>query len=220
MVKEPVLFVNFKVYKRASGLKAIELAKLCEKVALETEKEIIPVVQAADIYRVNKEAEALKVFCQHVDEVEGGAFTGHILIEDVEENGAIGTILNHSENRIPMDKIERTIKRCKQLGFPVVVCAKDADEVKKIAKLKPNYVAYEPPELIGGKISVSTAKPEVITESVKKAGDVPLIVGAGVKTTDDVKKSIKLGAVGVLVASGIVEAENQEKALRDLIKGL
>ncbi|MBW2977381.1 triose-phosphate isomerase [Candidatus Woesearchaeota archaeon] len=219
MVKEPVLFVNFKVYKRASSLKAIELAKKCEKVALETEKEIIAVVQAADIYRVNKEAEALKVFCQHVDEVEGGAFTGHILIEDVEENGAAGTILNHSENRIPMDKIEATIKRCKQLGFPVVVCAKDADEVEKIAKLKPNYVAYEPPELIGGEISVSTSKPEVITESVKRAGDVALIVGAGVKTTEDVKTSIKLGAVGVLVASGVVGAENQEQALRDLVKG-
>ena len=219
MVKEPVLFVNFKVYKRASGRKAEELAKVCEKVALETETEIIPVVQAADIYRVNQAAESSKIFAQHVDEVEGGAFTGHVLIEDVEENGAVGTILNHSENRIPMDKIEATIKRCKQLGFPVVVCAKDADEVEKIAKLKPNYVAYEPPELIGGNISVSTAKPEVITESVKKAGDVPLIVGAGVKTTDDVKKSIKLGAVGVLVASGIIKAENQEQALRDMVKG-
>jgi len=218
-MKEPVLLVNFKVYNVASARKAVELAKKCEQVKLETGKEIAAVVQAADIFRVSKEVENLKVFAQHVDEVESGAYTGHILIEDVQENGAAGTILNHSENRIPVEKIEAVIKRCKQLGFPVVVCAKDSDEVEQIAKLKPDYVAYEPPELIGGDISVSTAKPEVIERSVRKAGDVPLIVGAGVKNTEDVKTSIKLGAVGILVASGVVKAEDQLKALKDLVKG-
>jgi triosephosphate isomerase len=220
MVKEPVLFVNFKAYDAASGKNAVELARKCEKVALETEKEIVPVVQAADIYRVNNEARSLKVFAQHVDEAMPGAYTGHIIIENVEENGAVGTLINHSEKRMPMEKIKVIVKRCRQLGFIAVVCAQDPDEVKKIAELKPNYIAYEPPELIGGDISVSTAKPGVISESIQKAGGIPLIVGAGIKTAEDVRKSIKLGAVGVLAASGIVQSKDQEKALLEMVKGL
>jgi len=174
------------------------------------------VVQAVDIEKVSK-AVKLKVFAQHVDEVDYGSNTGHIMIDAVKQAGASGTILNHSENRIPMKNIKAIVKKCKQKKFPVLVCAQDADEVKKIAKLKPDYVAYEPPELIGGNISVSTAKPQVIEKSVKKAGKVPLIVGAGVKNTEDVKISMKLGAKGILVASGVIKAKNQEKAIQELV---
>ena len=209
-----MLFVNFKAYNESTGKNAIALAKLCEKVAIETGKEIIPVVQSVDISSIKN------AFAQHVDEVEPGAQTGHITIEAVKQAGAIGTILNHSENRIPMDKIKAVVERCKEKGFTVLVCAQDPEEVGLIAALKPDYVAYEPPELIGGDISVSTAKPEVITESVQKAGDVPLIVGAGVKNAQDVKISMELGAKGILVASGVIKAEDQEKALKDLVKDL
>ena len=216
-----MLFVNFKTYEEATGDKAVELAKICKKVAKETGKEIILCVQAVDVYRVAK-AVKLKVFAQHADAVDYGSNTGHILIEALKQAGASGTLVNHSENRIELQKIKDVVEKCKQKSFEVLVCAQDADEVEQMTKMEPNFVAYEPPELIGGDISVSTAKPEVITESVERAAlrEVPLIVGAGVKNNLDVKVSVDLGAKGILVASGVIKAEDQEQAVRELVEEL
>ena len=216
-----MLFVNFKTYENATGEKAVELAKVCEKVANETGKEIVCVVQATDIYRVAK-AVKLKVFSQHVEDVDYGSNTGHIMIEAVKQAGASGTILKHSENRIPLQKIKDAVEKCKHKKSPVLVCAQDPDEIEQMTRMEPDWVAYEPPELIGGDISVSTAKPEVITDSVERAKqrEVPLIVGAGVKNSVDVKVSIDLGAKGILVASGVTKAEDPEAALKDLVSGL
>ena len=105
------------------------------------------------------------------------------------------------------------------MKFKVLACADSPKEVTKLKKLKPDFIAYEPPELIGGDISVSTARPKLITDSVKKAGKIPLLVGAGIKNTNDVKISIKLGAKGVFVASGIIKAKNKRKEILSLIKG-
>lgn len=216
-----MLFVNFKTYEQATGEKAVELAKVCEKVAKETGKEIIPVVQITDIYRVSQ-AVKLKVFAQHADPADYGANTGFITIEALKQAGASGTILNHSEHRLEIQKIKDTVEKCKHNKFEVLICAQDPDEIEKMTRMEPNYVAYEPPELIGGDISVSTAKPEVITESLERAKlrEVPLIVGAGVKNAVDVKVSIDLGAVGILVASGVTKSDNPEEAIKDLVSAI
>jgi triosephosphate isomerase len=216
-----MLFVNFKTYEEATGEKAVELAKTCEKVAEETGKEIILVVQAVDVYRVSQ-AVKLKVFAQHADAVDYGSNTGKVLIDALKQSGASGTIVNHSENRLELQKIKDIVEKCKHKKFTVLVCAQDPDEVEKMARMEPNFVAYEPPELIGGDISVSTAKPEVITESVERAAlrELPLIVGAGVKNAMDVKVSVDLGAKGILVASGVVKADDVEKAVKDLVREL
>jgi len=77
------------------------------------------------------------------------------------------------------------------------------------------------PALIGGKISVSTAKPHVIEKAAKAVrGKCKLLVGAGVHTAEDVRTSLKLGASGVLLASGVTKARNKKKVLMDLVKGL
>ena len=92
-----------------------------------------------------------------------------------------------------------------------------------IAFLEPDMIAMEPPELIGGDISVSTARPEAIVETieaVKSVKSVPVLVGAGIKNGQDVKKAIELGAKGVLVASGIVKAKDPKKAINDLVDGM
>ena len=82
----------------------------------------------------------------------------------------------------------------------------------------------EPPELIGGDISVTTADPDIVSSSVEavKAIDknVKVLCGAGVKNGKDVAKSIELGADGVLLASGVVKAKDKERVIRDLASGL
>jgi triosephosphate isomerase len=85
-------------------------------------------------------------------------------------------------------------------------------------------IAVEPPELIGSGVSVSKAKPEVVSGSVDAIKRVNLKVevlcGAGITTGDDIIKAIELGTKGVLLASGIVLAKDQRTAIEDMVRAL
>lgn len=218
-----MIFVNFKTYPQGTGEKAVELAKICEGVSKESGIEIIPVVQVADLYRVTQ-AVKIPVWVQHVDWFEPGQHTGWIGLESVIESGASGVLLNHSEHQIPPGTVKQVIKRIKNSklkvkSFQTMTCCRTLGQAERLAKFKPDLLAYEPPELISGEISVSQAKPQVIKRIVKRVPNIPIIVGAGVTSQADVKKSLQLGSKGVLVSSGVVLVEAQKKALEDLVKG-
>jgi len=212
---EPFYLINFKAYPQGTGKQAVELAKLIEKFAKEHHLNMAVAVQPTDIVPVVA-ATNLPVYAQHIDPVTPGSRTGHILPEAVKEAGAMGTLLNHSERQVDFETLKNSITRAKELGLSVIACASDPAKAGEIARMGPDYVAIEPPELIGGDISVSTAKPEVITAGLEKVKPLPLLVGAGVKTYEDVKIAMERGAVGVLLASGVVKADNPEEALKQL----
>ena len=139
------------------------------------------------------------------------------------EDGATGTLLNHSENKFPdFETLSIAHDRAKEVGLKTLIFAKDIEELEKISSLHPDFISYEPPELIGSKdISVAYAKPEVISSAtiMSKNAGIPLIVGAGVHSREDVKKCLELGAVGVAVASDIMNAIDPKKELLDLVEG-
>ncbi len=223
MLKTPIIIVNFKTYKESTGDNAIKLAEICNKIAEETKTSIAVAAQSTDIYRIAKIV-SMPVLSQHIDAISFGKNTGFLLPESVRQAGAEATLLNHSEHRLDFDVLKSSIERARQARLKTVVCAKNVEDAKKIASLNPDFIAVEPPELIGSNISVSEAKPEVISDAVKAIksinNKIKVLCGAGIHNKDDVKKSIELGAEGILVASGVVKAENQESALRDLINGL
>jgi triosephosphate isomerase len=218
---KPLLIINFKTYEEATGKNALKLAKVIEKFANSKSVEIILAVQPTDI-RLLSENTKLTIFSQHIDPIKFGANTGWILPEAVKYAGARGTLLNHSERRLEDEKLKETIIRCKEIGLRTVVCAETLEKAIKIALLKPDYIAFEPPELIGGDISVSKAKPEIIkkfVEEVKEKLSIPILCGAGVKNEEDVRKAKELGVDGILVASGVVKAKKPEEAVKNLLKG-
>lgn len=216
-IKTPVIIINFKTYEQGTGDNAVKLAKICEKYG------VVCAVQAPDIARITRVINT-PVIAQHIDNVGYGKHTGSIFPHAVKEAGAIGTLINHSEKRLRINIIEDTIKICKKLELYSIVCAKNPKEAQKIAKLKPDFITIEPPKLIGGKISVSQAKPELITQSVKAVAkvskNIPVLCGAGIHTKQDVETALKLGAKGIIVASGVVKAKDSEKVLKELVEGL
>ena len=222
VTKRPLIVVNFKTYTQGTGAKASALVKSLENVSLHHKMDLVVAVQATDIYRIAKTiGSTTDVFAQHMDLISPGANTGYILPESVVDAGAGGVLINHAEHKISIDLIEKTIKRAKKLKLKTIVCVADAVQAKAIAVFEPDYIAFEPPELIGGDVSVSSAKPEMITECLKKiklmSPLTELLVGAGVKTRKDLEQSIRLGASGVLVASGIVCAKNPAEVLMSWI---
>ncbi len=209
-----MILVNFKTYRQATGYKAINLARACRRVMDDTGVRIVAVPQVADLR--NCVETGAECWVQHVDPVEPGKNTGWITMEDVEEAGAMGTLLNHSEHKLEWGVLTKTMQLISGRAFQGCICAADLDGVKKVAELKPNYIAYEPPELIGSTDkSVASEKPEIIQQAVKAVA-YPVLIGAGVHSPEDVKVGLKLGAKGILVATDVVLAGAPEVELKKL----
>jgi len=221
-LKLPALVVNFKTYPEATGSKAIKLAKICESAANQTRKNIWIAVQATDIESISK-AVHIPVFAQHIHSYAPGRNTGFITAEAVKKAGAIGTLLNHSEHKIENGKLAEYIKAAKRAGLLTLVFAADLDEIDKVRKLNPDFIAIESPELIAGKVSVSNAKPRLIKDAVvlvKKHSNIPVLCGAGIQNGNDARKASELGSQGVVVASSIVKSNNQKEAVLDIASKL
>ncbi len=203
----------------ATGKRAIELAKVAEDVSRETGVTIIVAPQFTDIKPVSKTVD-IPIFSQHMDAVKPGAHTGHVLAEAVKSAGADGSLLNHSERRINPSEITESVKLCAEADLRSLVCADTTEASVGIAKMMPDMIAIEPPELIGTGISVSKARPELITESVneirKLNRGVKVLCGAGVTSAEDVSKALELGSEGVLVASSIVKSKNPRIVLQSM----
>jgi triosephosphate isomerase (TIM) len=211
-----MIIVNFKTYLESTGQNAITLAKQAEKAAKETGACIVVAPQAVDLQKV-AEAVEIPVFAQHIDPIRPGSSTGHVLAEAVKDAGAVGTLINHSERQLRLIDIDATIALCREKGLTSCVCANNPLVSAAVAAMHPDITSMEPPELIGSGISVSKAKPEIISDTVKLVHQVnskmTILCGAGISTAEDVSIALKLGTKGVLVASGIVKAKDPYSVL-------
>jgi triosephosphate isomerase len=223
MLKTPVIVLNVKTYTEATGNKALEIAMLMDKISKELGASMAIAVQATDISLCAKKV-SIPVFAEHIDPIKPGSSTGWTLPEAVKAAGAVGTLINHSEHRLILADIDTCVTRAKELNLDHVVCSNNVSTSKAIAAFSPNFIAVEPPELIGGDISVTTVDPGIVSKSVEAVKsinkNVKVLCGAGVKNGVDVAKAIELGADGVLLASGVVKAKDKDSVIRDLASGL
>ncbi len=219
----PIVILNYKTYLESSGENALELARALKSASEESGITMVAAPQAADIYRIQDQI-SLPIFAQHIDPITPGGHTGSNLIETLIEAGISGSLINHSENRMKLADIDEVIQLCKQNDIESCVCTNNIATSKAIATFSPDAVAVEPPELIGTGIPVSQAQPEVVEDSVRGVKSInkkiKVLCGAGISTGDDMKAAMDLGADGVLLASGIVKAENPKEALLDLVSKL
>lgn len=215
---EPLIVVNFKTYATAMGIQAENLASMMATVT--TSARMIGVVSAFDLATINQSSPTLEIWSQHLDPVGMGSFTGWLQPDNAIERGAKGTIINHAEHKVPLSHVEELMKQLPE-GFQICACAADVEEAKALAALSPTFIAVEPPELIGGDISVTTADPDIIkstVDAVKSVNEnIRVLCGAGVKNGSDVKMALSLGAEGVLLASGVTKAEDPFEILNDLV---
>lgn len=222
-VKTPALILNYKAYKLASGKKAVEISKIADSMAAEYNVEIIIVPQISDIYRIAEQVE-IPVFAQHIDPNKPGKSTGHVVAESIKEAGAVGSLLNHAEKKLDFQVIKDTYERMKEVGLTACICAESVKKAEKLAKISPEYIAFEIPELIGTGKSISTFSPDKVKESVKKItdvnSDVVPLTGAGISSGEDVYASLKLGAKGALVASAVANTNEPEKVLRSMCEAM
>ncbi len=213
----PLIVVNFKTYSTAMANAAEELGQKMASVI--TDARMVAVASAFDLSSVSS-IKGLEVWSQHLDPVGQGSHTGWLEPETAIARGATGTIINHAEHKVSIEHVSALMEMLPE-GFPICACAADVDEARALAKLGPTFIAVEPPELIGGDISVTTADPSIVSDTVAVVKEVNpnvrVLCGAGVKNGQDVATAIKLGAEGVLLASGVTKANDIPSVLNDLV---
>jgi triosephosphate isomerase len=216
-MQKPIIILNYKTYLESTGDKGRELTWAARDVMQETGIRIIVCPQTPELF--HHKGYDVEVFSQHVDPIEPGSHTGHVLPQSLRFCGVTGSLINHSEDRRPADEIRKCVEALRKLGMTSVVCAESIEKVKEVSQFKPDFVAIEPPELIGSGIPVSKADPGIVRNSVAavKDPDVRVLCGAGISRGEDVKAALELGTVGVLLASGVVKAKDPRAAIKDLV---
>ena len=212
------VLVNLKAYP----CDPVAVASAAADVADSSGTRIAVAPQAAHLEAVAETG--VETWAQHVSPVDHGSHTGSTLAEAAADAGAVGTLLNHSENRLKLADIDGSLDAADRADLETIVCANNPGQIGAAAALGPDAVAVEPPELIGTGTPVSQADPDVVEDAVAAAhavdDDVDVLCGAGISTGDDVLAARDLGSTGVLLASGVAKADDPRAALEDLVAGL
>lgn len=230
--QEKLLVINCKNYLEVAT--APRLKKLIASAVRSSVKYGVVIGVAPPVHLLGVAASYLKdekrfdtskllIFSQHTDQHDAGSTTGYIVAELLHKSRVVGSIINHSEHRIKPAEIAHTIKKLSKLNMVSILCVRNIREVKKYAPLNPDYVAIEPPELIGSGMAVSTQRPELISGAADALcnSESKLLCGAGIISGKDVAKAVELGSKGILVASGVIKKNTQwNGAISELAKPL
>lgn len=217
----PVFVINLKNYAEILGEPALKLCRAAELVADKVDVMVAPPLPALATVA---SAVKIPVLSQRVDDAPEGKSTGAVIPEALKAWGCAGSMINHAEAAIPLSAVAMIVPRMKRLGLISSVCVRTPEEVSIVSKVDPEHVAVEPPELIGTGVSVSTARPELVTESVRAARaagyEGKVLCGAGIVTSGDVSKAMELGAQGILVASSVIKAADWQTKVEELASAL
>jgi triosephosphate isomerase len=219
----PLILVNLKTYKEGMGNRAHQITTAAQLVAKESGVTIGIAPTYIDLHPLCYHF-TVPIYAQHVDGYEPGAHTGHVTADSIKLAGAAGSLVNHSERRLTLAEIEGSVRALQAQKLIAVVCSNNEMTSAAAAALAPEYVAIEPPELIGSGVSVSKANPEIIRRSVALVHAVnpktKVLTGAGIQSGECVKIAVDLGTDGVLLASSVVKAQDPATVLRDLVSKL
>src|SRR3989344_9315630 len=116
-----IIAINFKNYKKGEGV--LNLARKINNIL----GKAIVAVPTSEIKEISKKTN-LEVYAQHIDFQSGNKNTGFILPESIKSDGAKGTLINHSEHKLSINEIKKTIERCKKLKLKTIVFAKNKEE--------------------------------------------------------------------------------------------
>lgn len=214
-VRPPVFEIGLKGY--SWGADALALAREADRAADELGVAIVFDPQTVDIATIAANTRHLHVWAQHLDPIPPGRGVGGVLAEALRDAGATGTLLSHSEKRMPLEDIARAIERAHECGLGTMVFADSPEEAAELARLGPDIVLAEPPSLIATGTAVGGAMASFVTRTLAlvHAVDPSIIVmsGAGVSTAGDVATVMRLGLGGTGSSSGILRAPDPVAAM-------
>ncbi len=215
-IRAPFFVVNPKSFLYGEELYA--LASHADKLAKEYDLDILFTGPLTELAILAARFPNLIITSQHMDSVGLGDSMGRILPESLKEIGVEVVVINHADRALTFSQVIATVKRAKELGLKTLVCADSILEAKAIAELEPDILLAEPTELIGQAQMTSDEYVLETTRLIKEVNPNILVEqGAGIRTEDDVRKLLELGADGVGLTSGIVKADNPQEMMEKMV---
>ena len=211
-----MLLVNFKRYDEVMyGEGSLRLAKIAEDVSKMYGIEIA-VAPPVEHLGMAKEV-SIPVFAQYIDMT-------NMTAEKAKSLGAKGAIINHSDYKIPEGEVLHFVNDARKSGLSSIVCVNSVAEAEAYVSFKPDYIAIEPDNLIGTGKSVSTTRPDAISDLadllLRHGMDGRAMCGAGISNENDVRVALEFGAAGgVLVSSAVVKAKDWQGKIEELARG-
>jgi triosephosphate isomerase len=214
-----MLILNFKTYAETTGQNCLKIVENLEKLNNDMPDigaKFTCALPTLDLILAREKYRNINLMAQHVDPREPGNFTGWTTPAHLASYGIGFSIYNHREHRMWNESINRDIEFIQSQGVKLVVCCEDVEEARKLLPAKPFGIAYEPADLIGSGISVTT-RPQSVQEFLEMVkGNTMAFIGAGVTTQEDVETCLNLGAEGVLLSTAFVKAENHYEKAKEL----
>ena len=217
-IKPPFFEIGPKAY--LFGMEVLKLAMYADEISEKYNVQIIFTPQYVDIPIIARKTKNLLVFAQHMDSIPVGRGVGSVLPEAIKSAGAVGVLLNHAEKRLSKGEIISTIKRADEVGLATLACADTVEDASEIAKMQPNIVLAESPELIG----IGHRRDEDI-QSIERINHIVweidpkirVLHGAGINCGQDVYNVIAAGAQATGSTSGIILAKDPLAMVEEMI---
>ncbi len=203
------------------GRDALAIAKHADAMSKKYDVQIIFTPQYVDITLLAHEMERVLIFAQHMDSLVAGRGIGSVLPEAIKAAGAVGVLLNHVEKRLTMHELKRTMKRADEVGLATMVCADNLEDAVVIAKMQPNIIIAEAPELIG--VGTRSEDDQHVIARINRAvwdinPEIRVLHGAGISCGRDVYDVMAAGAQGTGSTSGIIKAKEPFAMLEEMIR--
>lgn len=220
-ITPPFFEIGPKAY--AYGKPMLELARHADQLGAECAVQVIVTPQCVDIPLLASNLKRVLVFAQHMDSLPIGRGVGSILPEAVKAAGAVGVLLNHVEKRLSSEELARTIKRADEVGLATMVCADNAEDAAAIARMEPNIIIAESPQLIGG--GKRGADDQHLIARLNQIiwdinPQIRVLHGAGIASGQDVYDIIAAGAQGTGSSSGIFTAPDPLAMTAEMIRAV
>ncbi len=221
IITPPFFEVGPKLY--SYGHEILRLAQFADELCQEYRVKIIFTPQVVDIQMLVQHTSHIFVFAQHMDPVLPGRGVGAILPEALKSAGADGVMLNHAERKLSPIVIEQTMLRAKEVGLASMVCADTLADAEAIARLDPDIIIAESPQLIEGGQREDDDQQAIasINKAVWKISpNTRVLHGAGINSAKDVYDVIRKGAQGSGSTSAVFKSNNPSLALEEMIKAV
>ena len=205
------------------GDQLLSLAKHADRLVEKYDVRIIFTPQYVDVPMLVCKTKNLSIFAQHMDPLGVGRGVGSVLPEAIKAVGAAGVMLNHVERKLSADVVAQTIKRADEVGLATMTCADTPEDAVAIARLKPNIIIVESPELIGGgkresdDNSIIARTNECVWEIDP---DIRVLHGAGINNGQDVYDVMATGAQATGSTSGIILASDPFSMFEEMISAM